>query len=211
MSMINSYIDSTKDYFLDLQYYAEDDPKTLDDLYNIQLIYDVSENYCGENRKLDKIINNIINSNPKLRFVEVNNKHYTNVNSKQNIWTWQRIYDNLNKDTICETDIFVVSFNFVSLTTDKSLPQEVLDVIPDIVRLNKGRDYQPELLPVIEVSDGFWTNREWSPHRVDNISSHIEFIGGWEFDDKPPPPEPIDPTGKSIDFDSLDFNTLDFY
>ena len=99
---INSIVTSTKKYLLDLEYLAKDNKNVLNDLFNLQIYLNVLDwmvwvEYPESNKiKIEEKINKIIWKNPNLAYVINDFKYYKNVNTRQNIWTWQRIYDNIN-------------------------------------------------------------------------------------------------------------------
>lgn len=103
----NAIITSSIKYLKDLQYLAIDDNKTNEDLFNLYIINTIYDWMCWfetseENKiKIQKLMNNILIRNKNLTIT--NNtpfKYYKNVSLPQTIWTWQRIYDNLNVNTI---------------------------------------------------------------------------------------------------------------
>ena len=102
-----SLIDSSLKYLKDLQYLAKEDNKTVNDLFNLTIINNVYEWACWfgiteeQNQTIQKTMNNILNRNKNLTIT--NNtpfKYYKNVGLPQTIWTWQRVYDNLNVNTV---------------------------------------------------------------------------------------------------------------
>ena len=99
----NTIIDSAKKYLFKLQYLANNDNKTLHDIHLLEIInnvyqwadwYEVSE---SDKIKIRKLMDLIIlkNSNLILPSVEFE-KYYSNVNTPQTIWDWQRVYDRIN-------------------------------------------------------------------------------------------------------------------
>lgn len=102
----NSIISSTDNYINDLQYLAKDDSKLLNDLFDLNILLkiwdwmDWTEYSESDKTKVEIKINDIIWKNPNLELATIEFKYYKNVNTRQNIWTWQRIYDNLNVNTI---------------------------------------------------------------------------------------------------------------
>ena len=98
-----SLVESSNNYLNNLQYLAKEDKKTLSDLFDLQILLNtynwvvwqsVSE---SDKIKIEKLIETIILRNPKLEFVKTSaDTYYKNVNTPQTIWTWQRVYDNLN-------------------------------------------------------------------------------------------------------------------
>lgn len=103
---LESIVSSTVKYLYNLQYLARVDKKSLTDLFDLQIIqstYDWgiwTEKSEVDKRKLEILMSTIINRNPNLTFVKTQfNTYYTNVNTPQTIWTWQRIYDNFTVAT----------------------------------------------------------------------------------------------------------------
>lgn len=100
---INSIINSTSKYLYDLQYLAKSNPKDTKDIMLLDIVHNVYA-WAGwfevseENKiKLQKVMETIIWNNSNLVLPEVTyEEYYFNVNIPQTIWTWQRVYDNLN-------------------------------------------------------------------------------------------------------------------
>lgn len=99
----DSIITSSLKYLKDLQYLAKEDLKTSENLFDLHLINTVYQWACWfeiieeDKVKIQKLMNNILNRNSNLTIP--NNtpfKYYKNVSLPQTIWTWQRIYDNLD-------------------------------------------------------------------------------------------------------------------
>ena len=100
MKYTNSIIDSTVKYLDNLQYLAKQDTKTAKDIHLLNIINDVYNQtdwyeVTESNKiKIRKVMDDIIlnNSNlvlPTQRF----GKTYSNVNTPQTIYTWQKVYD----------------------------------------------------------------------------------------------------------------------
>lgn len=99
----DAYIDSAKFYLYKLSYLAKQDPGTLKDLSLLEIIlqiynwadwFVVSEN---DKIKIQKLLDCIYFRNPNLVLPKViPGIFYSNVSTPQTIWTWQRIWDNLN-------------------------------------------------------------------------------------------------------------------
>jgi hypothetical protein len=104
-----SIVTSSLKYLMNLQYLAKDPLNTLEDLLNLHIIntvyqwacwYEISET---DKVKIQRVMNNILNKNTDLEIT--NNqpfKYYKNVSLPQSIWTWQRVYDNLEINEINE-------------------------------------------------------------------------------------------------------------
>lgn len=102
-----SIVTSSLKYLKDLQYLAKEDTNTVEDLFNLGVISDVYQWACWfgitEEQKvtMQKLMNSILGKNKNLTIT--NNtpfKYYKNVGLPQTIWTWQRIYDNLDVKTV---------------------------------------------------------------------------------------------------------------
>ena len=98
-----SIVTSSLKYLKDLQYLAKEDLKTSENLFDLHLINTVYKWACWfetteENKvKIQKLMNNILNRNSNLTIANKTTfEYYKNVSLPQTIWTWQRIYDNLN-------------------------------------------------------------------------------------------------------------------
>ena len=98
-----SIVKSSHDYLRNLQYLAREDSKTLNDLFDLNIIYMVYEwsNWFKVSEldkiKLQKKMSLMLGCNSKLTMIDTTpHEYYKNVNIPQNAWTWQRIYDNLN-------------------------------------------------------------------------------------------------------------------
>lgn len=100
MKYTNSIIDSTVKYLDNLQYLAKQDTKTAKDIHLLNIINDVYNQtdwyeVTESNKiKIRKVMDDIIlnNSNlvlPTQRFGTT----YSNVNTPQTIYTWQKVYD----------------------------------------------------------------------------------------------------------------------
>jgi len=102
----NSVIDSTINYLYALQYLGSDNKKTLRDIHTLGIIsnvynwadwFEIAETYKN---KLKKFMDCIIMRNSDLVLPSIiPGTYYSNVSSPQTIWTWQRVYDNLNVRT----------------------------------------------------------------------------------------------------------------
>lgn len=99
----NAFIDSTNSYLFKLRKLARQDITTLKDLSLLEILlqiynwadwYEVSEN---DKIHIQKLLDCIFLRNPNLALPEViPGIYYSNVSTPQTIWTWQRIWDNLD-------------------------------------------------------------------------------------------------------------------
>ena len=103
---INSIITSSNNYITNLTYLANNDSKVLNDLFNLQILLKIWDwldwlEYSEEDKiKIEKHINKIIWGNPKLEYVVNDFNYYKNVNTRQDLYKWQRVYDNLLVKTV---------------------------------------------------------------------------------------------------------------
>lgn len=102
-----SIVSSSLTYLKNLQYLAKEDNTTNSDLFDLHIINQVYQWACwfeiteDDKTSIQKLMNNIINRNANLQIT--NNtpfEYYKNVSLPQTIWTWQRIYDNLEVKTV---------------------------------------------------------------------------------------------------------------
>lgn len=114
-----SIVTSSLKYLKDLQYLAKEDLKTSENLFDLHLINTVYKWSCWfetteENKvKIQKLMNNILNRNSNLTIANKTTfEYYKNVSLPQTMWTWQRIYDNLNlNNNELEFDTYILSEN----------------------------------------------------------------------------------------------------
>jgi len=99
----DAYLDSVKTYLYKLSYLAKQDPNTLKDLSLLEIIlqiYNWADWFVvSEDNKINiqKLIDCIYFRNPNLTLPKViPGTFYSNVSTPQTIWTWQRIWDNIN-------------------------------------------------------------------------------------------------------------------
>lgn len=100
MKYTNSIIDSTVKYLDNLQYLAKQDTKTAKDIHLLNIIndiynqtdwYEVTE---SNKIKVRKVMDDIILNNSNLVLpTQTFGKTYSNVNTPQTIYTWQKVYD----------------------------------------------------------------------------------------------------------------------
>lgn len=103
----NSIISSTVNYLNKLQYLAVDDKKTSGDIILLIIADDVfewaswHEASQTEQLKIQNLRKKIIRNNPNIvDIISRTNEFYKNVNLPQTLYTWQRVYDNFNVQTI---------------------------------------------------------------------------------------------------------------
>lgn len=99
----NAFIDSSIQYLFNLRKLARQDAQTLKDLSTLEILlqvynwadwFEVSEN---DKIHIQKLLDCIYLRNPKLVLPTViPGTYYSNVSTPQTIWTWQRIWDNLD-------------------------------------------------------------------------------------------------------------------
>ena len=108
----NSLINSAKNYFDGLQYLGKENNILRKDLllyvvvnqwYNWAEWFEVSEE---DKIKLQKFMDCLIRNNPGLEYLStLSCIYYSNVNTPQTIWTWQKICDNLLVQTHDTLDV----------------------------------------------------------------------------------------------------------
>jgi len=101
MKYTNSIIDSTVKYLDNLQYLAKQDTKTAKDIHLLNIINDVYNQtdwyeVTESNKiKVRKVMDDIILNNSNLVLpTQTFGTTYSNVNTPQTIYTWQKVYDN---------------------------------------------------------------------------------------------------------------------
>ena len=96
-----SFVNSTEDYLTNLQYLGAQKPKTLDNLFKLQILLEVfrwmdwQEYSEYDKEQVKKRIDFLILQDPLLENIAITNTYYKNVNSPQTMYTWQRVYDKL--------------------------------------------------------------------------------------------------------------------
>lgn len=100
MKYTNSIIDSTVKYLDNLQYLAKQDTKTARDIHLLNIINDVYNQtdwyeVTESNKiKIRKVMDDIILNNSNLVLpTQTFGTTYSNVNTPQTIYTWQKVYD----------------------------------------------------------------------------------------------------------------------
>ena len=100
MKYTNSIIDSTVKYLDNLQYLARQDTKTARDIHLLNIINDVYNQtdwyeVTESNKiKIRKVMDDIILNNSNLVLpTQTFGTTYSNVNTPQTIYTWQKVYD----------------------------------------------------------------------------------------------------------------------
>lgn len=102
-----SIVSSSFKYLQNLQYLAKEDTTTNADLFDLNIINQVYQWACWfeiteeEKTKIQRLMNNILNRNSNLD-ITINTpfEYYKNVSLPQTMWTWQRVYDNLDVKTV---------------------------------------------------------------------------------------------------------------
>lgn len=89
---------------------------------------------------------------------------------------------------VTEPTMYDVTYNFVSASQGRQLPNEVLALLPSAEKVEKGKEYTPNSPSQlnVEVQDGNWSFVGYSPEKVANLSANQTFVGTWEFTEKKP-------------------------
>lgn len=102
-----SLVSTIVKYLNNLRYLAVDDKPLANDLMVLLIADEIFDwaSWAGmpsnEQLKLKKFRKNIIRNNPKIiEELEITNDYYKNVNTPQTIYTWQRVYDDVNVITV---------------------------------------------------------------------------------------------------------------
>ena len=102
-----SIVSTTVKYLRNLEYLAIDDKKLSNDIMALIVVDEVFDwaSWSGEPStvqvKLKKFRKDIIRNNPKIiEEMQRTNEFYKNVNTPQTIYTWQRVYDNVDVITV---------------------------------------------------------------------------------------------------------------
>ena len=102
-----SIVSTTAKYLRNLEYLAIDDKKLSNDLMVLIIADEVFEwsdwaqTPSTEQQKLKKFRKDIIRNNPKIiEEMKITNEFYKNINMPQTIYTWQRVYDNVDVITV---------------------------------------------------------------------------------------------------------------
>lgn len=76
-----------------------------------------------------------------------------------------------------------VKYSFVSADKDKELPEEIKNQTPKATSVKHGSSVSaPDTkFDDVEVTDGVWTFKGWTPAEYDNVTGNVEFVGKWEF------------------------------
>ena len=103
----NSIITSSFKYLQNLQYLAKEDNQTNIDLFDLNIISQIYQWACWfeiteeEKLHIQKVMGNVLNRNKNLTITNnIPFKYYKNVSLPQTLWTWQRVYDNLDVKTV---------------------------------------------------------------------------------------------------------------
>jgi hypothetical protein len=102
MKYTNAIINSTVKYLDNLQYLAKQDTKTAKDIHLLNIINDVYNKADwyeipeSSKIKIRKVMDEIILNNSNLVLpIQTFGTSYSNVNTPQTIYTWQKVYDQL--------------------------------------------------------------------------------------------------------------------
>lgn len=102
-----SIVSTTAKYLMNLEYLAIDDKQLSNAVMALIIADEVFEwsDWAGtpstEQQKLKKFRKDIIRNNPKIiEEMEITNESYKNINMPQTIYTWQRVYDNVDVITV---------------------------------------------------------------------------------------------------------------
>lgn len=78
---------------------------------------------------------------------------------------------------------YKVNYRFESADKDKELPEEIKNQTPKETSVKHGSSVSAPDTKVddVEVTDGVWTFKGWTPDKYDNVTGNVEFVGKWEF------------------------------
>ena len=82
-----------------------------------------------------------------------------------------------------ELNSYSVNYSFKSTNEDEELPIEIKDQLPTAGSVKHGSTVTaPDTtFDDVEVTDGVWTFKGWTPDRYENVTDNVEFVGTWEF------------------------------
>ncbi len=82
-----------------------------------------------------------------------------------------------------ELNSYSVNYSFKSTNEDEELPIEIKDQLPTAGSVKHGSTVTaPDTtFDDVEVTDGVWTFKGWTPERYENVTDNVEFVGTWEF------------------------------
>ena len=82
-----------------------------------------------------------------------------------------------------ELNSYSVNYSFKSTNEDEELPIEIKDQLPTAGSVKHGSTVTaPDTtFDDVEVTDGVWTFKGWTPDQYENVTDNVEFVGTWEF------------------------------
>ena len=82
-----------------------------------------------------------------------------------------------------ELNSYSVNYSFKSTNEDEELPTEIKDQLPTAGSIKHGSTVTaPDTtFDDVEVTDGVWTFKGWTPDQYENVTENVEFVGTWEF------------------------------
>ena len=82
-----------------------------------------------------------------------------------------------------ELNSYSVNYSFKSTNEDEELPTEIKDQLPTAGSIKHGSTVTaPDTtFDDVEVADGVWTFKGWTPDQYENVTENVEFVGTWEF------------------------------
>ena len=78
---------------------------------------------------------------------------------------------------------YKVNYRFESADKDKELPEEIKNQTPKETSVKHGSSVSaPDTkFDDVEVTDGVWTFKGWTPAEYEDVKGDVEFVGKWEF------------------------------
>lgn len=140
--------------------------------------------YCLELNKYKYISDKQEEKNIEKADNKTNDKETTKDNLNKDKRYKKPINDGINHDyeKPIITRKYKISFEFISASSNKSLPEEILIRTPNAVNVNEGEFYNP---PVVEnnyqTSEGKWIFKGWAPEKIYGVYANTNFVGIWEF------------------------------
>ena len=82
-----------------------------------------------------------------------------------------------------ELNSYSVNYSFKSTNEDEELPTEIKDQLPTAGSVKHGSTVTAPntTFDDVEVTDGVWTFKGWTPDQYENVTDNVEFVGTWEF------------------------------
>ena len=82
-----------------------------------------------------------------------------------------------------ELNSYSVNYSFKSTNEDEELPTEIKDQLPTAGSIKHGSTVTaPDTtFDDVEVADGVWAFKGWTPDQYENVTENVEFVGTWEF------------------------------